>query len=45
MMANRYIHTCNSESIVTPSKFSLELVASGIQSVETISGFFVLSKI
>ena len=34
----------NSKSIVTPSTFSWELAAKRIVSVETISGFLVLSK-
>ena len=39
-MANKYINTCNWET-----KFSLELLAREIQSLKTISGLFVLSKI
>ena len=35
----------HSESIVTPSNFSWELEARGTSSIETISGFLVLSKI
>ena len=44
-MANKYINTCNWETIMTSKKFSLELLAREIQSLKTISGLFVLSKI
>ena len=40
-----WISNFNSESLVTPSNFSLELAARGIPSIETISGLLVLSKI